>query len=112
MSKRLKELQKMIDAGTYNVPAEKIAEKLLKKNPEMSINTSEVRMTRIVFYEEGYINLTKPNMQCRPIDMDRHWWTTVVDTETFHNFMAINCLKLTLTKELISSDGRTWGIVQ
>lgn len=36
MTKRLKTLQKAIDEGNYNCPVEKIAEKLLKKNPKLS----------------------------------------------------------------------------
>lgn len=38
MNKNLKLLRKMIDAGMYKVPADKLTEKLLKKNPKLSIS--------------------------------------------------------------------------
>lgn len=69
-------------------------------------------MIRIVFYEEGFINLTKMNLVCRPLESEKIWWSAMADAPTFERFMLMNGLHVNETNQLETDDGRTWGVVQ
>lgn len=67
---------------------------------------------RIVFYKNGFINLTKPNMQCIALDIDKDWWFTAVEVDVFNTFMVLNQLNINNFNELVTRDGTAWGIVR